>query len=220
MFGAYLIAHGFFSVYNMGVDTLFLCFCECLSPQYHYSWSCCKCTAYFTVITSCFCGAVEDLERNDGSAEKPYFMSKNLMKILNKKNKQPKRGWWWWWWGFLPSNSQAPSLSRSQRIHVQTLLNIIPSFIFFLDMLPRLDHLQVHLTDFTENVPVNLWEFFSWHNFVTKLEDRSVHLNDVCEPKHLLLAFINIIWFVFLLRYAQWNYIAHIIDCFWCRLIT
>ncbi|TRY82249.1 hypothetical protein DNTS_009363 [Danionella cerebrum] len=59
VFGAYLIAHGFFSVYNMGVDTLFLCF-------------------------------LEDLERNDGSPEKPYFMSKNLMKILNKKNKQPK----------------------------------------------------------------------------------------------------------------------------------
>ncbi|XP_051991233.1 choline transporter-like protein 4 isoform X2 [Xyrauchen texanus] len=61
VFGAYLIAHGFFSVYNMGVDTLFLCF-------------------------------LEDLERNDGSPQKPYFMSKNLMKILNKKNKQPKTG--------------------------------------------------------------------------------------------------------------------------------
>ncbi|XP_059411643.1 choline transporter-like protein 4 isoform X4 [Carassius carassius] len=59
VFGAYLIAHGFFSVYNMGVDTLFLCF-------------------------------LEDLERNDGSPQKPYFMSKNLMKILNKKNKAPK----------------------------------------------------------------------------------------------------------------------------------
>lgn len=55
VFGSYLIAHGFFSVYNMCVDTLFLCF-------------------------------LEDLERNDGSAQKPYFMSKNLMKILNKKN--------------------------------------------------------------------------------------------------------------------------------------
>lgn len=53
--GSYLIAHGFFSVYNMCVDTLFLCF-------------------------------LEDLERNDGSVQKPYFMSKNLMKILNKKN--------------------------------------------------------------------------------------------------------------------------------------
>lgn len=35
---------------------------------------------------------VEDLERNDGSPEKPYFMSKNLMKILNKSNKVPKKG--------------------------------------------------------------------------------------------------------------------------------
>lgn len=35
---------------------------------------------------------VEDLERNDGSVQKPYFMSKNLMKILNKSNKAPKKG--------------------------------------------------------------------------------------------------------------------------------
>lgn len=35
---------------------------------------------------------VEDLEMHDGSPEKPYFMSKNLMKILNKTNKfeEPK----------------------------------------------------------------------------------------------------------------------------------
>ncbi|XP_030644929.1 choline transporter-like protein 4 [Chanos chanos] len=58
--GSYLIAHGFFSVYNMCVDTLFLCF-------------------------------LEDLERHDGTMQKPYYMSKNLMKILNKKNQQPKR---------------------------------------------------------------------------------------------------------------------------------
>ncbi|XP_037549139.1 choline transporter-like protein 4 [Nematolebias whitei] len=57
VFGSYLIAQGFFSVYNMCVDTLFLCF-------------------------------LEDLERNDGSLQKPYFMSKNLMKILNKSNKK------------------------------------------------------------------------------------------------------------------------------------
>uniref|UniRef100_A0AAQ4NVA1 Choline transporter-like protein n=1 Tax=Gasterosteus aculeatus aculeatus TaxID=481459 RepID=A0AAQ4NVA1_GASAC len=60
VFGSYLIAHGFFSVYNMCVDTLFLCF-------------------------------LEDLERNDGSIQKPYFMSKNLMKILNKSNKGQKK---------------------------------------------------------------------------------------------------------------------------------
>ncbi|XP_067829949.1 choline transporter-like protein 4 isoform X2 [Heptranchias perlo] len=57
--GSYMIAHGFFSVYNMCVDTLFLCF-------------------------------LEDLEKNDGSRDKPYYMSKSLMKILNKNNKAPK----------------------------------------------------------------------------------------------------------------------------------
>ncbi|KAK2919373.1 choline transporter-like protein 2 isoform X1 [Channa argus] len=51
--GSYLIAHGFFSVYGMCVDTLFLCFCE-------------------------------DLERNDGSSERPYFMSPKLHEILSK----------------------------------------------------------------------------------------------------------------------------------------
>uniref|UniRef100_A0A673XNT1 Choline transporter-like protein n=1 Tax=Salmo trutta TaxID=8032 RepID=A0A673XNT1_SALTR len=54
--GSYLIAHGFFSVYAMCVDTLFLCF-------------------------------LEDLERNDGSAERPYLMSDRLLRVLNKKNK-------------------------------------------------------------------------------------------------------------------------------------
>ncbi|XP_078422706.1 choline transporter-like protein 4 [Cetorhinus maximus] len=57
--GSYMIAHGFFSVYNMCVDTLFLCF-------------------------------LEDLERNDGSQQKPYYMPVSLMKILNKKNKPDK----------------------------------------------------------------------------------------------------------------------------------
>ncbi|XP_057194202.1 choline transporter-like protein 2 isoform X2 [Triplophysa rosa] len=52
VFGAYLIAHGFFSVYAMCVDTLFLCFCE-------------------------------DLERNDGSSDKPFFMSPELHQILS-----------------------------------------------------------------------------------------------------------------------------------------
>ncbi|XP_038163203.1 choline transporter-like protein 2 isoform X2 [Cyprinodon tularosa] len=54
--GSYLIAHGFFSVYAMCVDTLFLCFCE-------------------------------DLERNDGSSERPYFMNPELHEILSKSSK-------------------------------------------------------------------------------------------------------------------------------------
>uniref|UniRef100_A0A8C6YDF7 Choline transporter-like protein n=1 Tax=Naja naja TaxID=35670 RepID=A0A8C6YDF7_NAJNA len=53
MVGSYLIAHGFFSVYAMCVDTLFLCFCE-------------------------------DLERNDGTPERPYYMSSALSEILLK----------------------------------------------------------------------------------------------------------------------------------------
>ncbi|XP_048043350.1 choline transporter-like protein 2 isoform X2 [Megalobrama amblycephala] len=51
--GTYLIAHGFFSVYAMCVDTLFLCFCD-------------------------------DLERNDGSTERPYYMTAELRDILMK----------------------------------------------------------------------------------------------------------------------------------------
>ncbi|XP_070782898.1 choline transporter-like protein 2 isoform X1 [Enoplosus armatus] len=59
--GSYLIAHGFFSVYAMCVDTLFLCFCE-------------------------------DLERNDGSSERPYFMSPELHEILSKTKRLEEDG--------------------------------------------------------------------------------------------------------------------------------
>lgn len=31
---------------------------------------------------------VEDLERNDGSTEKPYYMNRSLMKIMKVKNTQ------------------------------------------------------------------------------------------------------------------------------------
>ncbi|XP_069863404.1 choline transporter-like protein 5 isoform X2 [Dipodomys merriami] len=58
--GSYLIAHGFFSVYAMCVETIFICFCE-------------------------------DLERNDGSAEKPYFITPNLHGILTKKQPVPQK---------------------------------------------------------------------------------------------------------------------------------
>ncbi|XP_029939051.1 choline transporter-like protein 5-B isoform X4 [Salarias fasciatus] len=60
IFGSYMIAHGFFNVYAMCVDTLFLCFL----------W---------------------DLEVNDGSPAKPFFMNKTLRSILNKKNVKKKR---------------------------------------------------------------------------------------------------------------------------------
>ncbi|XP_072863303.1 choline transporter-like protein 5 isoform X8 [Chlorocebus sabaeus] len=58
--GSYLIAHGFFSVYAMCVETIFICFCE-------------------------------DLERNDGSTEKPYFITPNLHGILIKKQLVPQK---------------------------------------------------------------------------------------------------------------------------------
>ncbi|KAM3175125.1 hypothetical protein ACTXT7_009133 [Hymenolepis weldensis] len=51
--GSFLIAKSFFTVYEMGVDTIFICVCE-------------------------------DLERNDGSEENPYFMSNSMMKTLKK----------------------------------------------------------------------------------------------------------------------------------------
>lgn len=54
--GAYLVTVLFFNVYDMGIDTLFLCF-------------------------------LEDLERHDGSPEKPYFMTPALRKIMDKQNK-------------------------------------------------------------------------------------------------------------------------------------
>ncbi|XP_050973367.1 choline transporter-like protein 5-B isoform X1 [Labeo rohita] len=60
IFGSYMIAHGFFNVYAMCVDTLFLCF-------------------------------LLDLEKNDGSASRPYYMASSLRAILNKKNhKRPE----------------------------------------------------------------------------------------------------------------------------------
>jgi len=58
--GTFFVSSGFFGVYAMAVDTVFLCFCE-------------------------------DLERNNGSQDRPYFMSKSLMKVLGKKNKEVKK---------------------------------------------------------------------------------------------------------------------------------
>ncbi|GAU97770.1 hypothetical protein RvY_09007 [Ramazzottius varieornatus] len=45
---------------------------------------------YSMAVDTLFLCFLEDLERNDGSPMKPYYMSKNLMRILGKKNKKPK----------------------------------------------------------------------------------------------------------------------------------
>ncbi|CAJ0957688.1 unnamed protein product [Ranitomeya imitator] len=90
--GSYLIAHGFFSVYGMCVDTLFLCFCKYRGLDTHLRAR----TLLSLPVYGCphqesppsvLGAAVEDLERNDGSSERPYYMSTNLQKLLNKKNK-------------------------------------------------------------------------------------------------------------------------------------
>lgn len=50
------------------------------------------CSIFFNVygmaVDTLFLCFLEDCERNDGSPEKPYFMSKNLMRILGKRNKK------------------------------------------------------------------------------------------------------------------------------------
>ncbi|MEE6494726.1 hypothetical protein FKM82_001856 [Ascaphus truei] len=91
--GSYLIAHGFFSVYAMCVDTLFLCFCEDLerndgsaSKPYFMSPNLHRILGKKEVNPKK--AKVEDLERNDGSTEKPFYMNKSLMKILKKQNVQ------------------------------------------------------------------------------------------------------------------------------------
>uniref|UniRef100_A0A4W5R030 Choline transporter-like protein n=1 Tax=Hucho hucho TaxID=62062 RepID=A0A4W5R030_9TELE len=60
IFGSYLIAHGFFNVYAMCVDTLFLCF-------------------------------LVDLEVNNGSAARPFYMSRTLRRILNKNTNKRRK---------------------------------------------------------------------------------------------------------------------------------
>lgn len=44
-------------------------------------------SVYGTAVDTLFLCFLEDCERNDGSPQKPYFMSKELMKILDKRNK-------------------------------------------------------------------------------------------------------------------------------------
>ncbi|XP_059622813.1 choline transporter-like 2 isoform X2 [Phlebotomus argentipes] len=47
-------------------------------------------SVYSMAVDTLFLCFLEDTERNDGSPEKPYFMSKQLMRILGKKNEVPR----------------------------------------------------------------------------------------------------------------------------------
>ena len=56
------------------------------SPGTYFIASCFF-SVYAMAVDTLFLCFLVDLEQNDGSAEKPYFMSSNLMKILDLKNK-------------------------------------------------------------------------------------------------------------------------------------
>lgn len=49
----------------------------------------CFFSVYGMAVDTLFLCFLQDLEVNDGSAEKPYYMSKELLGILSKKNKKP-----------------------------------------------------------------------------------------------------------------------------------
>uniref|UniRef100_A0A8D0F5Y2 Choline transporter-like protein n=1 Tax=Strix occidentalis caurina TaxID=311401 RepID=A0A8D0F5Y2_STROC len=51
----------------------------------------CGCTAACSFGCFCCVNSGEDLERNDGSTAKPYFMSASLHRILGKKELSPKK---------------------------------------------------------------------------------------------------------------------------------
>jgi len=48
-------------------------------------------SVYSMAVDTLFLCFLQDLEENNGSIEKPYYMSKDLMNILGKKNKQEKK---------------------------------------------------------------------------------------------------------------------------------
>lgn len=100
---AYFVADTFIGVYAVGVDTLVLC-CR----EYSWLWSSFflvfsrgLSSKLFVVLVDTITASrdeskytlelpivfvVEDSERNDGSDERPYYMSKRLMEILAKEN--------------------------------------------------------------------------------------------------------------------------------------
>lgn len=75
MCGAYFVADLVFDIYSIAVDTLFLCFCMNIYLE------------FVSIKINFLSFAVDDYERNDGSPGKPYFMPKDLMKIIGKQNK-------------------------------------------------------------------------------------------------------------------------------------
>ncbi|XP_076454507.1 choline transporter-like protein 2 [Babylonia areolata] len=55
-----------------------------------YFLACVFFSVYSMAVDTLFLCFLEDLEMNDGSPEKPYYMSKSMMSIMGKKNKEEK----------------------------------------------------------------------------------------------------------------------------------
>ena len=51
----------------------------------------CFFSVYSMAVDTLFLCFLEDLERNDGTPEKPYYMSKSMRKILGKMDKTARR---------------------------------------------------------------------------------------------------------------------------------
>ncbi|VDK58158.1 unnamed protein product [Anisakis simplex] len=80
--GGYFIADSFFDVYEMAVHTTFLCFLD------NFTLSSVLLTKVLFGIQrlSVESESVEDAEQNNGTPDKPYYMSKELQRILGKQN--------------------------------------------------------------------------------------------------------------------------------------
>ncbi len=73
----FIISSVFFSVFSMAGDTIFLCYCKSLYIGKKY------------MITDISKISVLDFEKNDGTSDKPYFMSPELRDLLDSRNKIP-----------------------------------------------------------------------------------------------------------------------------------
>ena len=93
----YLIASAFFSVYEMAIDTLFLCFLQVVIVAIIIVIITIVITTIIIIIIFIILFiSFQDLEMNDGSEEKPYYMSADMMRILSVKNKT-KEEWKFSW---------------------------------------------------------------------------------------------------------------------------
>ena len=70
---SYVVASCFMTLYEMAIDTMFLCFCK-LSMEF--------------VACSHLIPSGEDSERNDGTVGKPYYMPEGFKEFLDGSKKK------------------------------------------------------------------------------------------------------------------------------------